>query len=285
MSTRHQALPGPGRPAAALRRLACAGLLLWAAAAAAHEFWIAPDRFQVSPGETVTMSLRVGENFEGEPVGFGRPLVASLRHWSARGQADLGAVVPDAPQASVQVLLATPGTHLIALETHFNPSTLEAEKFNDYLREDGLWPVLRARERAGRMQAAGRERYRRNIKTLVQVGPRSDATYRIRVGHRLEILPLADPFRQAAAEPIAFQVLFDGRPLPHALFKLWHGEGEDRLVSQGLTDGRGRIASVLYRPGRWMASVVHMVPARGVADVDWESYWANLTFMLPGSGS
>jgi hypothetical protein len=30
-----------------------------------------------------------------------------------------------------------------------------------------------------------------------------------------------------------------------------------------------------------MVSVVHMIPARGVANADWDSFWGNLTFALP----
>lgn len=257
-------------------------LLLLPAAAQAHEFWMRPDRFQLDAGATARLSLRVGENFEGEAVGFAQPLIAGLRHYTAGGHHDLTAQVPATPQATLALQLQPAGSHLLAMDTHPSRNTLEAEKFNDYLREDGLWRVLHAREQAATTMAPGRERYRRNIKTLLQVGGRSDATFAQRTGQRLEIVPLADPYRLAAGQPLAFQVLFDGRPLPQALMKFWLATGEQRLVHQVYTDPEGTAAHAL-QPGIWMSSVVHMLAVTDDPELDWESWWGNLTFAVPAA--
>src|SRR5262245_39038490 len=42
--------------------------LLTASPLLAHDFWIEPDRFRPQAGETVTVRLRVGVDFEGDPV-------------------------------------------------------------------------------------------------------------------------------------------------------------------------------------------------------------------------
>jgi hypothetical protein len=41
----------------------------------------------------------------------------------------------------------------------------------------------------------------------------------------------------------------------------------------------GRASFVISRAGDWMFRLVHIEPASG--DVDFRSYWANLTFSLP----
>lgn len=271
-------LPAGGK--ALLARVALALCCAWPLASAqAHEFWVAPDHFQLEDGATARLALRVGENFEGEPVGFARQLVAGFRHYAGGASHDLSARVPVAIEPAIALTLRGAGTHLLAIDTHPSASTLGAAKFNDYLREDGLWRVAQTRELAETGLAPGRERFRRNIKTLLQVGGASDATWSLRTGQRLEIVPLADPFR-AGAEPVPFQVLFDGQPLSQVLLKLWYGAGEERLVQQVWTAEDGRATGAL-RPGTWMVSVVHMVPATDTPGVDWDSYWANLTFAVP----
>ncbi|MCE3272321.1 MAG: hypothetical protein K0S57_2718 [Ramlibacter sp.] len=260
-----------------LGALACAG-------AGAHEFWMWPQSFHLPVGGAAVLSLSVGENFEGEPIAFSRPLVANLRRLAAADEADLQHLTPDSGSAdSIRVDLPRPGTHVIALDTHPSLVVLEADKFNDYLREDGLVGALRAREAAGKSATPGRERFRRNIKTILHAGGRSDGAFRRRTGQRLEIVPLHDPARLGPAQPMGFQVWFDDRPLAGALVRLWHGRGPGvpKLTLTQVSNAHGKVTLALPREGTWMASVVHMVPADAGCDCDWDSYWGNLTFAVP----
>lgn len=256
--------------------------LSWALSVRAHEFWVLPDRFQLAGPGPATLSLAVGQEFTGDRVGFSRALLAQFEHLSAEGRADLRARVPaDGAAASWRVDLTRPGTHVLAITTEPSEIVLPAEKFNDYLRAEGLQAVLRERERTGRSETEGRERYRRNIKTLVQVGARGDPTYAVRTGQRLEILPLSDPARARSGEPLSFRLLFDTRSLPGALVKFWHRRGEQVQLLSATTDREGRVAFTPPEAGTWMASVVHMIPATDPPAHDWDSYWGNLTFALP----
>lgn len=259
-----------------LGALACVG-------AGAHEFWMLPQSFRLPAGGAATLSLSVGENFKGDPIPFSRPLVAALRHLADGSDTDLQGLAPaSGSAASIRVSLPRPGTHVIALDTHPSFIELAAKEFNDYLRVEGLVGVLRAREAAGAAATPGRERYRRNVKTIVQAGERSDGTYRRRTGQRLELVPLQDPAKLRAAQPLTLQVWFDNRPLSGALVKLWHGQGPgiELITVAAVSDAQGRVTLPLAREGAWMASVVHMVPATG-CDCDWDSYWGNLTFAVP----
>ena len=104
----------------------CAALCL-ASAAQAHEFWMTPDRFSPPVKAPVALSLWVGENFVGEPVGFGQPLAASMRWHSQRGNTDLTPQLPpDLDQSSVALSFDRPGTQLIALDTQ--PFTIELSR-------------------------------------------------------------------------------------------------------------------------------------------------------------
>lgn len=44
---------------------------------------------------------------------------------------------------------------------------------------------------------------------------------------------------------------------------------------------QGMVRFTLPYDGAWMISAVHMIPATDSAEVDWDSFWGNLTFELP----
>lgn len=276
----------PRHLAALLRSAGACLVLALFSAAHAHEFWMLPGSFHADPGDSITLSLAVGEHFSGEPVAFSPPLVARLRRLSAGGSEELHArTAAGASSPAIAVRLPRAGTHLIMIDTHPSEIELPADTFDAYLRQEGLHAVRAARTAAGTAAMPARERYRRNVKTLVQVGGISDPTYARRTGQRLEIVPGADPFRLAAQASLQLQVLFDARPLPRALVKLWQGSGSTALVDEGITDAKGRVQLAVTRPGVWMASVVHMVPAPAGSGFDWDSYWGNLTFAVgPAAG-
>lgn len=259
-----------------------AALSLAAPLLPAHEFWMLPASFQLQPGQPARLSLFVGEKFAGVPVAFAPTFVSRFRQWTVAGAGEVPArTQPGSATPAVALRTAAAGTYLFALDTHPNFIELPAERFTEYLRQEGLQQVILAREGAGTTGAAGRERYRRNVKTLVRAGAESDRTYAQRTMQRLEIVPLSDPFRLTPPAQLAFEVFFDDRPLPRALLKLWHRTSTGLTLLERVTGPDGRAEVVLPEAGVWMASVVHMVPLGDTPGVDWDSYWGNLTFAVP----
>lgn len=230
----------------------------------------------------MTLSLRVGEAFLGEPVGFGQPMAIALRWHSLRGKTDLTPRLPAQLQSGVTVSFGQPGSQIIALDTQPVANELPAEAFNAYLREDGLEHVITQREASGQSAAPGRERYRRHVKTLLNVGGKTDKVFGLRTGQTLEIVPLKNPQRLKAGDALPVEVLFKGAPLPGALVKLWSRRGEQFDMLTTRTDAFGKSTTTLPWTGTWMVSVVHMVPNPDGQGQDWDSHWGNLTFSLPG---
>lgn len=257
-------------------------LLCLASAAHAHEFWMTPDRFSPPTDHPVTLSLRVGEAFLGEPVGFGQPMAIALRWHSLRGKTDLTPRLPAQLQSGVTVSFGQPGSQIIALDTQPVANELPAEAFNAYLREDGLEHVITQREASGQSAAPGRERYRRHVKTLLNVGGKTDKVFGLRTGQTLEIVPLKNPQRLKAGDALPVEVLFKGAPLPGALVKLWSRRGEQFDMLTTRTDASGKSTTTLPWTGTWMVSVVHMVPNPDGQGQEWDSHWGNFTFSLPG---
>lgn len=253
--------------------------------AQAHEFWMLPSSFVTPQTGATSLTLSVGENFTGEQVGIYAGLIASARHYFAGQVLDIRARVPADRQIG-ELLLPLPrtGTHLVAFDTNPSEITLPADKFHEYLRMEGLDAVIRKREAAGMAGAPGRERYRRNVKTLIQVGSTPDATHSVRTGQRLEIVPLANPYAAKPGDSMEFQIMFEGKPLRDALLKAWTKQSGRTVVANAVSDAQGKLRVALTGSGTWMVSVVHMVPATDSPAHDWDSYWGNLTFAVPEAG-
>lgn len=256
----------------------------------AHEFWFKPLPNPMPVGGTALLVLKVGEYFEGELVGFSVPQTVAFKRYTVSGGQDLRALLPARqPVADLVLPLASTGTHLLAFDSQPIKLQLPAEKFHAYLREEGLDFVQHARKAKGTHETPGRERFRRYIKTLINVTPASstltpppiETTHTQRVGQRLEIMPLNDPLAMQPGDPLAVKVLFDDQPLAGALVKAWHKSAGQTLIIRATTSLSGVVTFNLPYTGGWMVSVVHMVPAVGVPDIDWDSMWGNLTFSMP----
>ncbi len=268
-------------------------LLGFAPGLQAHEFWFAPIASPQAVGNTVTLRLEVGEFFNGDAAGFSIPTSKALRHFSAKGQEDLRPFLPAQDrEAEVALTLETSGTHLLAYDSATLRITLEAGKFHAYLHDEGLDFVNAQREKAGTADQPGRERYRRFIKTLVSVGPQTEAakkldtTWSQHAGQRLEITPLRNPLELTPTDILALRIEFDDKPLAGALVKAWHKHKGQLVIVRATTSTQGLVELNLPYSGDWMVSVVHMIPAaqedsEGAEGVDWDSYWGSLSFHTP----
>ena len=268
------------------------GTLLTGHGALAHEYWFEPLVTPLTAGDTARLDIRVGEFFVGEAMGFGAAQTVALRQYSAAGTKDLRALLPPASRGAVATLglpMPAPGSYLVAFDSQPSQIALSADRFHAYLHDEGLDFIKTQREAAGNAEKPGRERYRRHIKTLLKAGSAANAaaaaalpdmTYAMRTGQRLEIVPLNDPMLMRRGDALGLQVFFDNQPLAGALLKAWHRQSGQTLIIRAITTADGKAAVNLPYEGGWMVSVVHMVPAEGAKDLDWDSLWGNLSFNL-----
>ena len=100
------------------------------------------------------------------------------------------------------------------------------------------------------------------------------------LGFPLELIAESNPYRLADGETLALRLLYDGRPLAGALVEAVPLEGAMTPL-RTRTDDAGGASFSLPRRGAWLVTTVHMVEAPEGSGVDWESFWASLTFELP----
>jgi uncharacterized GH25 family protein len=262
---------------AALLSLALAGL---AAAVRAHDFWIEPSSFHPALGSELAVSLRVGQDFRGNPVPRNPKLLRSFVLVSSAGQTPVGGLPGADPAGSVRI--ADPGILWIEYRSGSSPVTLEAEKFEKYLAEEGLDTILEARKKRRDSGKPGREVFSRSVKSMLVAGPSAHTPQgfdRV-LGLTLEIVPETDPTRLGPEGSLPVRVIHDGRPLPGVLLVAMNqAEPEKKLTAR--SDGKGRATLRLPRKGVWLIKAVHMHAAPAGVDADWESVWTSMTFEVP----
>ena len=244
----------------------------------AHECWLQPSTFFPDAGGKARLTIQVGMEFKGEPRPFNPARVAALRHFSAAGAEDW------TPQVTAELefpaTFTATGTHVVAYDSKPSFIELDAEKFDEYLREEGLDHVMAERAKAGESKRPGRERYQRCIKSILQAGGKSDSTYAIVTGQRLELMPVNDPAAVRPGGTLRLKVLFAGQPLADAKLRAWHRQGDKLTTLDARSSADGEVTFTLPAAGEWMISIVHMARVTGDAAADWESHWGNLTFAV-----
>jgi uncharacterized GH25 family protein len=162
------------------------------------------------------------------------------------------------------------------------PSFIElpGKEFLEYLKEEGLEHVAAEREQAGETAQPGRERYQRCLKAIVIAGGKSDGSYAVATGQRLELILLDDPAALRPGGTLRVRLLFAGQPLAGAKVRAWHRQGDKLATLDRTTSVDGGAAFTLPFAGEWMLSTIRMARVSGDAKADWESHWANLTFAV-----
>ncbi len=241
-----------------------------------HEFWLAPNKFRLKAGDTFSMDVRVGESFEGEFWNYRESRVLGFHQYNVEGKKDLTTKAIAGEGNNLKLQFNKDGLQLLALETNNAFIELEGDKFNDYLKEDGLLNILEERKKKDLLGAKATEHYARNAKTLLQVGNVNDTIYKVNTGMPIEIIPVKNPY-EVKDGTIPFKVLFEGKPLKGALVKVWHKSHGKSTMKEFTTSGEGTIMAQVVASGQWMVSAVHMIPSKD-GKTDWQSYWGSLTF-------
>ncbi len=250
-----------------------------AAIASAHVFWVQPAKFTIAPGDILKIQLHVGDTFPGEITPRNDEKIEKFVVVGPGGEKP--AVGRDADPIAAVYRPTEPGTYLIAYRSKPTPVTLEAEKFETYLREKGLEKIIEQRTALKQNAAPAKEIFSRSSKAIFSVGDKkTDEAATKAMGFRVEILARANPASLKSGDTLPVTVKSDGKPLANALVQARNTQHpESTLVAR--TDVQGRLSLKLSQPGIWVIDTVDMFPAPKESGSDWESVWASLTFELP----
>lgn len=248
--------------------------------ASAHEFWLQPKQFWSQPAQSIPLSLLVGHGQHSDRSKIPPRRIARFEVIGPDSEAlDLRSKLQ--PGADTELRFNAPGTYVVVLTTDNQArSDLPADRFNEYLRVEGLTPALAAREQAGLMQTEGSERYSRHAKSIVQVGaPQLQTHVAQAVGLRLEIVPEINPYAEPRPAQLPVRVIFEGKPLPGALVKMSNPAGESQPATR-ITDGAGRAMFDMPSQGTWLLHVTWTKLLPSTDEADFDTVFASLTFGL-----
>ena len=257
--------------------LVVAAIALSRAPVFAHEAWIEPTTFSPEPGQIVGVRLRVGVDFLGDSLPRDPGLLNQFVFVDAAGRKPVVGRPGDDPAGFLRV--AMPG--LVVIGYHSKPSAVElaAEKFNQYLKEEGLDAVAALRARRNETGAAARELFSRCAKSLVLSGSPSEAQGDRLLGFTLELVAERNPYAIRAGEDLPLRLTYQNRPLAGALVVAMNRlNPAEKLAAR--TDNDGRVRFRLRPGGMWLVKAVHMIQAPAGTNAEWESLWASLTFEL-----
>lgn len=156
--------------------------------------------------------------------------------------------------------------------------------FDEFVKHEGLDAIAAQLARAPERRVEERRTYAKYAKTLLRIGNGKGAAklYQRPLGHRLEIVAEADPFSLKPGGTLPLRLLFDGKPLVGARIVI--GSMATATATQSnmpgvRTDSQGHADLQLDKiGGPHYVHALHMIPATGRPDVEWDSFWATLTF-------
>jgi hypothetical protein len=247
----------------------------------AHDMWIEPMTFSPQVGEIVGVRLRVGQDMLGDPLARNSALINQFVVEDKEGRKPVIGREGGNPAGFLRV--ATPG--LLVIGYRSNPSEVElpAEKFNQYLQDEGLDAIAALRASRHQTGAGAHELFARCAKSLVLSGPTTDGGDRT-LGFTLELVAERNPYAIRPGEELPVRLTYESRPLAGALVVAMNRLNPMEKVKVR-TDKDGRARFHLKCGGMWLIKAVHMVPAPSGSNAEWMSYWASLTFepQTPGN--
>ena len=253
---------------------------------AAHEFWIEPDAYQVSLGDSIQADLKNGENFAGARLSYLER--DTVRHEMAIAGAVQPIVSRSGDRPAVQMTgPAVEGLLVLVHETDASRITYKTwEKFMKFVNHKDFRTAEADHIAAGWPQEDFRESYSRHVKTLIGVGNGLGADRAF--GMATEFVALSNPYDPAFDGTMQVVLSYQSAPRPDAQIEVFErGPDGEVVVSLHRTDAKGN-ASIPVKAGHaylFDAVVLRKAPDPGddpKAPV-WETLWAGLTFAVPSN--
>jgi uncharacterized GH25 family protein len=258
-----------------MRKILLLLLAFVARAAVAHDFWIEPSTYRPQVGTNLMASLRVGQDLIGDPVARDSSMIERFIVRDGAGERDIAGLERRDPAGYLAV--QHPGLAVIGYRSRPKYLEMAADKFEQYLKDEGLEAVIASRKRSGDSLKPSREIFSRCAKAIIfTAGSGTGARLDSPLAFRYEIVPKTNPY-QMKSDEMNVVVLYDGKPLPNALVVAMHQE-DPSLRLRLRSDAKGRVAFQLPKRGIWLIKSVQMIPAPAGSNADWESLWASLTF-------
>ncbi len=267
-----------------------------ATALSAHDFWLVPDAFAVTPGGRIAMSGQTSSLFPTSLSAVTPDRVVAARVVTADTVVAVTSVSVSGTSMRLGYRPTKAGQHVIGVQLAPRMVRESPASFKRYLDLEGAPEARERYEREGLLPANGRDsltrRYAKYAKSVVEVG-RGARAYESAVGHPLEFMPLNDPSALRVGDTLHLRLVmlghlvsngrFHSGSLPPGAAPLRDTVAARRSASQdvsGITDAAGHAAVVMTRAGLWNLRTIQIIPAVKGSGADWDVHWATLVFAV-----
>ncbi len=293
----HPALRRPLRTAALRNTVLVAALLACSASlVAAHDFWLIPNAFAVTPLERVTLNGHTSSLFPTSLSAVTPDRVVEARVVTANAAVRVNDASVSGNALRLSFRPTGTGQHVIGVQLRPRNVRESPASFRRYLDLEGAPEARQRYERAGLLGNAEGDsitrRYAKYAKTIVEVGRGARAFHRP-LDHPLEFVPLSDPSALRPGDTLRVRLQLLGKAAP--LARLHSGSvaitastmrdtTAARVAARNdvalETDSVGVAAIVITRPGLWNVRTLQIVPALKGSGADWDVHWATLVFSV-----
>jgi len=250
--------------------------------AAAHEFWISPERYEVPSDGRLRAEFRVGQEFSGAGYVFIPGRSERFEVVTPDGVTEVTPRVGDRPALNIDA--PAPGLNVVVHETA--DMTVTYKDYQTFLTflEHKDWAGLETEHKARGLPEEGiRESYRRYAKSLMAAGDGAGADRFM--GLEIEIVAVKNPYTDDLSDGMVVDVIYDGAARVNAQVEVFEKPPERAVeIFKVRTDETGR-ARFPVKPGHEYLVDSVVVRSTGNDDLSagpvWRSLWASLTFRVP----
>ncbi|MEO0570414.1 MAG: DUF4198 domain-containing protein [Bacteroidota bacterium] len=184
-----------------------------------HDLYLKMETYFLRPNQVATLSLYNG-TFETSENVIARDRMLDA---SVVAQGKRTAINPnqwkDRNSTITQFTFAAgeAGTYVAGVSTKARNIALTAEKFNDYLKHDGILDMLEYRTKQELLDKDAVESYQKHVKAIYQVGDIKTNDWSTILGYPIEFVPQSNPYKSHSGDQLKVQLLLDGQPLSNQL--------------------------------------------------------------------
>ncbi|MFZ3583081.1 DUF4198 domain-containing protein [Loktanella sp. DJP18] len=266
-----------------MRRLFLAFAVL-ASPVSAHELWLEPQDYTVSPEATLNVQIVNGSDFEGQNLPYLPQRFVRFDDVVDGSTFPIPGRIGDIP--AVQINELPEGLNVLVYQAR--NATVDYDDWETFVRfsEHKAFPgILAAHSARGFAEEPFKEVYSRYSKALVAVGEGTGQDSR--TGLETEIVALTNPYADDTAEGMSFQLWYGDQPRAAARFEVYdRSPAGDVTQTFYTTDAQGMVTVPVAAGHTYMADAVLIrEPAEALAEETgalWETLWANITWAVPG---
>jgi len=220
----------------------------------------------------------VGEHFLGDPIPRDPASIISFISVTEKGSEPIEGLPGRDPAGMLPIEGA--GMMIIAFSNRPSRVDLPPDRFEKYLRDEGLEKIIKLRAARGETGKPSSELFSRYAKCLIAAGGKSAGVAASRpLGLFFELVPESNMSLFKAGSSSRFHLLFQGKPLEGALVVAISRQHPTKKIS-GRSDKNGRVSLRFDQPGDWLVKAVHMTPAAPGSGAQWRSFWASVSFHM-----